>query len=83
MKVTELLEEFMQVPAPAGYEHEMAARLTGYFERYCGGVTRDRLGNVIGTVEGTDPSLPSMMVFAHMDSIGMIVRKVDRENAMF
>ena len=78
MNITELLEEFMLVPSPAGYEHEMAARLTGYFEKYCAGVTKDRLGNVIGTIEGRDPSLPTMMVFGHMDSIGMVVRKVEK-----
>ena len=78
MELVRLLEEFMLTPAPAGYEHEMAAKMTGYFRTWCDSVVMDRMGNVIGTIEGTDPSLPTMMVFGHMDSIGMIVRKVEK-----
>ena len=37
----------------------------------------DRVGNVIGTVEGTDPASPSLMIFAHIDTIGFIVRRLE------
>ena len=36
----------------------------------------DRLGNLIVTLDG-DPELPSVMVFAHMDQMGFVVRKVE------
>ena len=77
MKVTDLLQEFMMVPAPSGYEHEMAARMKDYLGRYCDSVEVDRLGNVIGTIRGKKPGLPKFMAFGHMDSLGMIVRKVE------
>jgi putative aminopeptidase FrvX len=38
----------------------------------------DRLGNLISTVEG-DPALPAVMVFAHMDQLGFVVRKVEAD----
>lgn len=78
MNVTELLKEFMIVPAPSGYEHEMAAKMRQYFEKYCDQVEIDHLGNCIGTITGTDPTLPTLMIFGHMDSLGMIVRKVEK-----
>ena len=36
----------------------------------------DRLGNLMCTLPG-DPRLPSVMVFAHMDQLGFIVRKIE------
>lgn len=76
-KVSELLQEFMMVPAPSGYEQEMAVKMTAYFEKYCDSVEIDLLGNCIGTIKGTDEKLPKIMIFGHMDSLGMIVRKVE------
>ena len=35
MNVSELLQEFMMVPAPSGYEHEMAEKMKQYFSKYC------------------------------------------------
>jgi putative aminopeptidase len=36
----------------------------------------DRMGNLIGTLPG-DKSLPSVMLFAHMDQLGLVVRKIE------
>ncbi len=36
----------------------------------------DRMGNLIATLTG-DTSLPSVMLFAHMDQLGLVVRKVE------
>ena len=37
----------------------------------------DILGNVIATVRGSNPKAPALMVFAHTDSLGMIVKKIE------
>jgi putative aminopeptidase FrvX len=42
-------------------------------------VREDRLGNVIATLQGSDPDAPTVMLFAHMDSLGFIVRKIDSD----
>ncbi len=78
MNVSELLQEFMMVPAPSGYEHEMAEKMKQYFSKYCDYVKTDHLGNCIGTIEGKVSGLPVLMVFGHMDSLGMIIRKVEK-----
>jgi putative aminopeptidase FrvX len=37
----------------------------------------DRLGNVISTVKGSEPNAPSVMVHAHMDELGLIVKRIE------
>ena len=36
----------------------------------------DRMGNLIATLPG-DTALPSVMLFAHMDQLGLVVRKIE------
>lgn len=36
----------------------------------------DRMGNLIATLPG-DEALPSVMLFAHMDQLGLVVRKIE------
>jgi putative aminopeptidase FrvX len=38
----------------------------------------DRLGNLIATLEG-DAAAPSVMLFAHMDQLGFVVRKIEAD----
>jgi putative aminopeptidase len=71
-----LLEELMLVPGLAGYEERVAAAIRRHLDRTGLQSVTDRLGNLIATVEG-DAALPSVMVFAHMDQLGFVVRKVE------
>lgn len=74
----ELLQAFMLTNAPSGYEKDMAYRLMSCFSAFHSDVRIDRVGNVIATIPGTDPRAPSVMVFGHMDQLGMITRKVEK-----
>lgn len=75
----EVLKRFMLTPAPSGYEGEMAKALTEELNPYCAQVTTDKCGNVIGKIAGSDSSAPRVMVFAHMDQLGFIVRKIEED----
>jgi putative aminopeptidase len=70
------LERYCLIPAMAGHEDRMvramAADLSGYVDR----LHVDAMGNLIATIDGTDPDAPSVMVFAHTDQIGMVVRSI-------
>lgn len=79
MDTKSLLKEFMLTPAPSGYEAEMAYLLKGKLERYCDEVTIDRIGNCIGRIKGTQSDSLKVMVFGHMDQLGFIVRKVEKD----
>lgn len=77
MALEELLRELMLLRAPSGYEKEMAYRMRGLFTA-SGGETRiDRAGNVIAKFAGTSADGPVVMVYAHMDQLGFIVRHIE------
>ncbi len=69
------LRALMLIPGLSGHEdrvrHEIAARL-----QVAGVAGRaDRAGNLIATFRG-DENAPSVMLFAHMDQLGFVVRKI-------
>ncbi|MEX2536048.1 MAG: M42 family metallopeptidase [Trueperaceae bacterium] len=70
-------EQLTQIPGLAGHEQRVAAFMTKRMQPLAHHTHTDTLGNVIATIEGTDPNAPTIMLFAHMDSLGFIVRKID------
>ena len=72
-----LAKDFMLTEAPSGYEGRMAKKMAAYFKECTDDVMQDNAGNVIATFPGTDPNAPKVMVFAHMDQLGFIVRKIE------
>lgn len=79
MIIKDLLREFMLTPAPSGYESEMAYLLKNKLNQYCDEVYIDRIGNCIGKISGTETASRKVMVFGHMDQLGFIVRKVEKD----
>ena len=71
-----VLAELMLIPGLAGYEDRVARAIAAHLDRMGLAHHSDRLGNLITTLPG-DPVVPSVMVFAHMDQMGLIVRKVE------
>lgn len=70
--------DLMRVPGLSGHEDrvrkDIALRLAAD-----GIATRsDRMGNLIATFDG-DENAPTVMVFAHMDQLGFVVRKVEAD----
>jgi endoglucanase len=76
MELASLLAEFCAVPAPSGAEGELADLLTSRWEPHAEEVWRDPVGNVVARVGGTGPRV---LVQAHMDQVGYIVRHVTDE----
>lgn len=79
MEVKALLKEFMGKFAPSGYEKEMAYCFRDHIAALADDVSIDRVGNVIARFDGSDPVAPSVMAFAHLDQLGFIVRKIERD----
>ncbi len=73
------LDALMRIPGLSGHED----RVRGWIARALAaqGITSrgDRMGNLIATFEGTGPSV---MVFAHMDQLGFVVRKIDQDGGI-
>lgn len=77
MDLARTLEELSAVCAPPGHEDPMIARMRAGFVQ-AGLATRvDPLGNVIATVRDAKPGYPHVAIFAHMDEVGFVVRKIE------
>lgn len=71
-----LLCDLMLIPGLSGYEGRVRRRLAAELAGLGIPSRSDRLGNLIATIEG-DPTAPSVMLFAHMDQLGLVVRKIE------
>lgn len=71
--LTDILSDLCTTPGPSGFEREIAQKAKDYLSPYCDEITVDAVGNVVGKINGQDPSLKPAMVYAHMDRIGFIV----------
>src|SRR5215831_7182471 len=75
-RLRQLVTELMLIPGLSGYEGRVRRRLAKELAALGIESRSDRLGNLIATVTG-DSAAPSVMLFAHMDQLGLIVRKIE------
>ena len=71
-----LLSDLMLIPGLSGYEGRVRQRLARELAAMGIATRSDRLGNLIATIAG-DSAPPAIMLFAHMDQLGLIVRKIE------
>ncbi len=81
MDMLQTLRDLMLTEALSGHEKKMAVKMKACFAPHADEVVVDRVGNVSATLRGSDPAAPSLMVFAHMDQLGFVVRKIE-ENGL-
>jgi putative aminopeptidase FrvX len=68
--------ELMLIPGLSGHEGRVRRRLSAEMRGLGLATTTDRFGNLIATADG-DPNRPSVMLFAHMDQLGFVVRRIE------
>src|ERR1700730_5960530 len=71
-----LLSELMLVPGLSGYEGRVRRAIADKPAALGIESRSDRAGNLIATIEG-DAEAPRVMLFAHMDQLGLVVRKIE------
>jgi putative aminopeptidase FrvX len=69
------LEALVAVPGLSGYEDRVRRRVAGELAALGIASRSDRLGNLVATVPGGLEG-PPVMLFAHMDQLGFVVRRV-------
>jgi len=79
MSSADFLKELMGAFGPSGFEGDAAAAFRREMEKTADGVETDRAGNVAARYDGTDPKSPVIMAYAHMDSVGFIIRKIEKD----
>jgi putative aminopeptidase len=80
-RLKQLTRELMLIPGLSGHEGRVRAYLASAMSELGFSTRTDRLGNLIATLEGT-AGAPSVMLFAHMDQLGLIVRKIEHSGLM-
>jgi putative aminopeptidase FrvX len=72
------LEALMLIPGLSGHEDRVRRFIAKRLGEFGLASRADRLGNLIATIEG-DPGAPSVMLFAHTDQLGFVVRKIEAD----
>ena len=66
----------MTIPGLSGHEGRVRRRLAAEMQSLGLATKTDRLGNLIATAPGL-ADRPTVMLFAHMDQLGFVVRKIE------
>jgi len=72
----DLLQDLTEFHGPPGYEDRVRGLVAEALEERTDEARTDAMGNVVGTVEGDADSDHSVVVAAHIDEIGFMVRHV-------
>lgn len=78
-RIEENLKNLTQIPGLSGHEGKVAAYMSSRFKALNFPVKTDVFGNCIAKVEGMQTGGPVTMIFAHMDSLGFLVRKIEED----
>ena len=78
MTLVENLEKLSNACGVTGREEEIKSLMTRFLKPYADEVKEDKLGNIIAFKEGKKNS-PKLMLAAHMDEIGLLVKTVSKE----
>ena len=74
--ISKTLEELVLISGLSGYETNVKNYLSKQLKNKSLKTTSDILGNLICTMKG-DETLPSVILFAHMDQLGFVVKKIE------
>ena len=72
-----LLEEMMLIAAPSCYETAMTNFIFDKIKNIADEIEIDKIGNLIASVKGRNSNAKKIMISAHMDQLGLIVRRID------
>jgi putative aminopeptidase FrvX len=76
-RLRKLLTDLMLIPGLSGYEGRVRRYLRAEMQALGLATRTDRLGNLIATIDG-EAGAPSVMLFTHMDQLGLVVRKIEK-----
>ena len=76
--VESLLEELTNAHGPSGFEGPVRAIMQRELSTVCDGLETDGIGSLIGRL-GDEGGSPRVMLAAHMDEVGLMVKLVTKE----
>ncbi|ANU26631.1 M42 family metallopeptidase [Planococcus versutus] len=72
-----LVKELCDLVGPSGFEQDVQRFIKNEIQDKVDRLEVDPLGNLIATVKATDSQMPSILLAAHADEIGFIVKKIE------
>lgn len=78
-RIARWTEKLCLIPGLSGYEDPVSAFIQSEFDDPRVEHHMDAFGNLTLTVRGTDPAAPRVMVFAHTDQMGLVVRRIEAD----
>jgi putative aminopeptidase FrvX len=81
-ELRERIERLVQIPGPSGFEDAVCLALRDELGDLGGETTVDALGNLVLRLPADDGA-PSLMLMAHMDQIGLIVKYIDPSGVVY
>ncbi|WFA09724.1 M42 family metallopeptidase [Tissierella sp. Yu-01] len=77
MNSKEFLEKLSNNHGVSGFETSLNSMILSYFKEYSDRVSVDKLGNIISLIRGSGKDNVKIMLAAHMDEIGFIVKDIE------
>lgn len=71
-----ILKELSDLGGISGFEHVVVPKIKDLLEDYCDEVKTEPSGNVIGMIFSENKNAPTVMIEAHMDGIGLMVKEI-------
>ena len=76
-KEIKLVEELCMAPGISGHEEKIAEIIERELKDVADDIEIDNMGNIIATKKGSSKKGPKVMLAAHMDEIGLMVKYID------
>lgn len=80
--IRDTLFSLLTLDGISGHEAPIANVMQKHFTESAKEVWQDRLGNIVARYGSDDAKALRLMVFAHMDEVGFMVRKIDRKSVV-
>ncbi|MCT4619506.1 MAG: M42 family metallopeptidase [Marinisporobacter sp.] len=78
MDIKGMLKEMIENPSVSGFECTMGNQIEAYLKDLTDDIKKDKLGNLITYKKGTSENPIKIMLAAHMDEIGLMVKDIDK-----
>lgn len=79
MEHIDFLKQIVETPSPTGYEEPVAELVREFAAELADEIATDTMGSVRATLSGAEQGVPSCMLAAHMDEVGLMVTYVSPE----
>lgn len=75
--IVEELRYLTAIPALSGMEDRIITEIVNRFKPLADEVEVDRIGNITATFKGKDEKEPHLLIFAHLDEVGLMITKIE------